>query len=647
MTSKVIHVRARICMFIAHIMTSFSGKAEIDEIIFENIAARINSTFVRDPSPLVRQNAILALQRLQNPDDKEDPVTKVYQFHLECDPVAKVRMTVITAIAKKLNMVSMMIDRLQDIDEKVRRHVYLQMSSFPVKTYRIIDRIAFLEAGLNDRSEKVTEVVANVLLPNWISAYERNYAELIKAIKMDSNDKELTSFRDLAEKTLEVLFKKQPISDLIEYLQISGESELPRCIPIEKSSSLEWLLIWKVVIKTFQKNAAIHADEEKTSDASDHEADEPKVDQNIVPELSVLCNFIEKFAKDFKSDTENDAKYQNSLFNQSLIVLFEVVELCDLSDEVGCGKIRDIVKEVLTKNTLIESTIKKLVEVVQAIETNPEVSLNYFNDIIIEMVGAGASEYSRQSSIEALISKADMQVQVKANQLKHDMMDLKEKELRFVDKKEYGKAQSVKEEFDKLELQLHELLKPIVEASDENSDASKTLMRTLSATTKKLSGTDTLKNLRICFYSLMGKGIKTINHRTLDIYNNFIRYHLESNDVYIRLCAIKSAIACSMLYESLSKEVLALLRMQIFKCTTIAIWEIAINGITDLILRYGMSKLEVLDGANGEMSQNRSKRGGRTLYNNDDEDEEETELEKRIDVILVSCDKSLSSNQFN
>lgn len=620
-------------MLVAHIMTNFSPKAEIDETVIDNITARMNGTFVRDPSPLVRQNALLALQRLQNPDDKDDPILKVYQFHMESDPVAKVRMTVITAIAKKLSLIPNIIERLQDIDEKVRRHVYLQMASFPVKTYRIIDRISFLEAGLNDRSEKVAEVIANVFLPNWISAYDRDYAELIKAIKMDSSDKELTNFRDLAEKALNVLFQKQPISELVEYLEISSDSELPKCIPLEKSTSIEWLLIWKVVIMTYQRNVTGKAEEEKASDSSDHDEDEPKPDDNIVPELSIMCSFIERFAKDFKSGSENDAKYQNLLFNHSLILLFEIVQLCDLSDVVGCSKIREIVKEVLIRNDVIESAIKKMAEVIQSIDANPEVSLNYFNDIIIEMVGAGASEYSRQSTIDTLINKADMQVKIKANSLKMEMMDLKEKEAAFVDKKEYGKAQTVKEEYEHLEQELHELLRPLIEASNESSETLNNI-RTLDASNKKLTSLENLKNLRIYFFSLMGKGIKAINHRTLEIYNKFIRYHLEANEISIRIWALKSATACSMLYESLAKETFHLLKNQMFSCTNVAIWETAITGITDLVLRYGIDKLEVNTNTT-DISQNRSKRGGRTLYTNEEEEEETAGFESSIDVIVV------------
>lgn len=188
-------------------MNSFSQKAEIDEAIMDAITERMLGTFIKDISPVVRQNAIMALQRLQDPDKGEDPVTKVYLYHIETDPIAKVRQTAITAIAKKLPVFPAIIDRLQDNDEKVRRHTYLQMASVPVKSYKIVDRIKFLAAGLHDRSEMVRKAVNNVFLPNWIAAYENDYTEFVRAIKLDASDKELIKFRALAQDVLSVIFK--------------------------------------------------------------------------------------------------------------------------------------------------------------------------------------------------------------------------------------------------------------------------------------------------------------------------------------------------------------------------------------------------------------------------------------------------------
>jgi condensin complex subunit 3 len=118
-------------------MSSFSQKAELDEKIMDNVVDRMCGTFIRDISPVVRQHAIMALQRLQNPDNSEDQVTRSYLYHMETDPVSKVRQSAITAIAKKLPTLQAVLDRLQDSDEKVRRHTYLQMASFPVKSYKV------------------------------------------------------------------------------------------------------------------------------------------------------------------------------------------------------------------------------------------------------------------------------------------------------------------------------------------------------------------------------------------------------------------------------------------------------------------------------------------------------------------------------
>lgn len=193
-------------MLISISMSSFSTQAEIDESIIEKITERM-LYFIKDVSPLVRAQAVLGLQRLQDPENNEDPVTKAYIYHMEFDPAPKVRQAVITAIAKKIVNMPSILERLHDVDEKVRRHTYLQMASFSVKMYKIADRITILSTGLNDRSDSVKKAVSNILLYNWVGVYDYDYAELIRAVKLDSCEKDLVKFRKLAELTLEEIFK--------------------------------------------------------------------------------------------------------------------------------------------------------------------------------------------------------------------------------------------------------------------------------------------------------------------------------------------------------------------------------------------------------------------------------------------------------
>lgn len=171
------------------------------------IVHRILASFIKDVSPVVRQNAIMALQRLQDPENPEDQVTKAYVFHMETDPIARVRQAAITAIAKKLPIIPHILDRLRDNDEKVRRHTYLQMVSFPVKSYKIVDRIKILKAGLYDRSAMVQKTVLNLLLPNWVAAYDNNFAQFVRAFKLDASDNDIISFRNLTHDSLIAIFK--------------------------------------------------------------------------------------------------------------------------------------------------------------------------------------------------------------------------------------------------------------------------------------------------------------------------------------------------------------------------------------------------------------------------------------------------------
>lgn len=98
------------------------------------------------------------MQRLQSPDDPNDSIVRVYQHHLNSDPSSLVRQAVITSIGRNFHTIPSILERLWDTDERVRRHTYLQMSSYPVKSYKVAQRLVFLEQGLNDHSDMVRKV---------------------------------------------------------------------------------------------------------------------------------------------------------------------------------------------------------------------------------------------------------------------------------------------------------------------------------------------------------------------------------------------------------------------------------------------------------------------------------------------------------
>lgn len=101
------------------------------------------------------------MQRLQIPDDPDDHIVKMYTFHLASDPSVAVRQAVLTCLGRNTHTIPVILERLWDIDEKVRWHVYVHMSNYPVKTYKVAYRLTFLEQGLNDRLDAVRKVCRN------------------------------------------------------------------------------------------------------------------------------------------------------------------------------------------------------------------------------------------------------------------------------------------------------------------------------------------------------------------------------------------------------------------------------------------------------------------------------------------------------
>lgn len=398
--------------------------------------------------------------------------------------------------------------------------------------------------------------------------------------------------------------------------------------------------MWKIVIKFHQDyTAGKHkGDDDDEGEKSDDEH-ETVANVEIFPELSVFCAFVEKFVDEFKVTTGSEAKYQKLNFNHCLIVLLEIAQLNDFGDEIGRNRLQAVLKKILVEHDLSEHVIKEIAHVVELLIPSLETRLQFFNDIVIDMLNLGSSsEYSRQTIIEDLISKVGIDMKVKANSLKMEMMELKEQESLFVERKHYGDAQKVSEKYAQLNEELIEMLRPYA----ESSNSSQTLIDSLSSVVvaKKITSSEVLKNLRICYHAITMKGVKSLTPELLKTYNNFVRYHLESADIATRVWALKTATAFSLLYESLTKDVYVILKSQMFKSNNIVIWETTIGCIVDLLLRYTVDKMESLVEVNQEMSangsfQNRSKKGGRTLYTDDGDDPEEMDIVRSIDIIQM------------
>lgn len=205
-TSPKNHVRIHITQFIAMLMGGLGTDINIADDVHESLEQYL-ITQLKDTVATVRLQAVYAISRLQNPLDEDNEVVKLLLFHMSSDPSVLVRKATIVVTAHARHTMPHLLERLQDIDEGVRRTAYLQLSAYHVRRLTIADRLMVAESGCNDRSELVRRAVHAILLPQWLDGYGGQYVALINAMKLDATYEEIQRFAKVAKQAMMALFK--------------------------------------------------------------------------------------------------------------------------------------------------------------------------------------------------------------------------------------------------------------------------------------------------------------------------------------------------------------------------------------------------------------------------------------------------------
>lgn len=121
----------------------------------------------------------------------------------------------------------------------------------------------------------IFQVVTNVLLPQWVQSYNKQYITFVSALKLDANEEEIHRFSKIAKKALFEIFKTQRNTDeLIETLPLATEGEFEKCVPFNKLS-VECIVYWLSLIEYLQK---VEGEEDCSHDA--------------ICELSTFCDYV-------------------------------------------------------------------------------------------------------------------------------------------------------------------------------------------------------------------------------------------------------------------------------------------------------------------------------------------------------------------
>ncbi|XP_052860170.1 condensin complex subunit 3 [Anopheles cruzii] len=612
-------VRFRICQLVNLTLNALGSDATLDDTICDKIL-RIMLERMRDTSQHVRVQAVLALQRLQDPTTPEDGVSRAYIYHLDKDPAAKVRQTIITSLGRNYRSLPHIIERLWDVEERVRRHTYMQMSSFAVRQYKVSQRLKFLEQGLEDHSESVRKVVRNVMIPQWIESYQRDYVAFIEGLKIDADDQELERFRKTSKMVLFEVFSKHGVKEMADMLKFDPEH---KHVPLG-DLTMERVICWHAMLDYLHQ----------------HDSDEL---EDYMMELSKYCEFIKEFIENTgeagfmkSSGTVNQStvasptarsamdKLQQLYFQHILHMLLEIVTIYDYADEFGRDSLKLVLSDVLCNETLHEMNVRLIMQTFEKLLPDGETRFKFFVDLVNSVLEPSRVDFSNSSRslVDTYFERNPDQtsLKLKISALRLEIMDLKEQETMLVQQKDYAGAQRVSERLNACNEEYANLVKPLVQEMSQTLSSSNTsagidsvVFRESMLKPRRMTQETINKCLQVCFYLVNSASVRTLTPVVCDLYKSFISRHVQSPELHTRNWALRTSTAFSMLYDGLSKDTFQLLYQQFLHTASTRLWKTAIECVFELLDRYGFEHFDLEDDSSKDDS--RASKSSRQLFN--------------------------------
>ncbi|KAL9657823.1 hypothetical protein ABK040_013160 [Willaertia magna] len=175
-------IRFRVAQIVGSILQTLPDEFDPDD----NLVVELKKAFLprlKDKIPLVRQMAIIALEKLQDPSDKDDDISSEFARLMSTDSNKDVRKEAIQRIfLSKTNLVHV-IERTRDIKEDVRCAAYEKVfKSINIKKLTILQRVSLIKEGLSDRSKSVKSLVEDLIIKEWLSAFDNDVIKFLQCL---------------------------------------------------------------------------------------------------------------------------------------------------------------------------------------------------------------------------------------------------------------------------------------------------------------------------------------------------------------------------------------------------------------------------------------------------------------------------------
>ncbi|XP_077295616.1 chromosome associated protein G [Arctopsyche grandis] len=545
------NVRNRSCQLLGLILTALGEDASLDDDICDKILST-QLERLQDVKGAVRCRAVLTLQRLQNPTDEDDPVTRAYVYHMSCDTSAAVRRAVVLSLAKSSRNLLHILERLCDVDESVRKAAFLYVSSINVTQLKVRQRVHILKVGLTERSPRVRQAVETTLIPTWLGAYKGSILDLLAAIRLD-NFQGAKDSAMVAGSLLQSLFSHKSMLELLEWLPIDTKMKL---IPAEHLSK-ESAWYWRHLVRH------LHAIE-----------DTDNLEQTL-PELITFTGYVRALLEsDCSSIAEQQEYSKRQCVLQELINIFPVY---DMADEVGRVALQTLLYDSLTGDVgaLDAEVIRAIMRSIDLVLPDVTNRVEFISGIISE-IQEPAEEVQMPVTVAAQESN---ETKMRRARLRVSLNEALECQESAVHAQDFALAASCKEKVDTIRSEL--------EILNENLKEIQIQEQPVEVIKEKRTDPDTLnKCLLIINMLLDSPQITKLTPTLRSLFENFEVSIFK--DVEIRDNALVTVSLYSMLDEDFAKEYKAFFFTQFMDMNNEDLLVIALKCVIDIMCIHGV-----------------------------------------------------------
>ncbi|CAH1133406.1 unnamed protein product [Ceutorhynchus assimilis] len=356
------HFKFNVCSFLSVTLQNMDKNVEVDESVIRIVQDSLLEK-LEDPKPLIRQQAVSALASIQCPFKRDCPVVGSLITCL-INPHPSVRREVVKNIALTGISFSHIYKRTRDTDASVRRAAFSRMADIdPTRHLRITQRQYILKSGILETNQCTKKLFSELLLAKWLTAYNGNYIEFLKGIKLDADENDIRDTEKLSGQIMEFFLKSQPLNKIIEILPLDEDKLIP-----ESSLQTEVVLYWNIVLKYLRQSEDL----------------EEYIEQ-LIPELIIFCGYIQRIIDEMFPRKLQESFEENLNFQHMLCHLFDIAESYDLSEEVGRKALDGLIRKCLRDHQWHHKLLNKLIQIGSKLAPKLELFTNEVYNIIFDI----------------------------------------------------------------------------------------------------------------------------------------------------------------------------------------------------------------------------------------------------------------------